>query len=111
MSFISMFLKLTKIQWLVAALVLTTVLVGPYHATTAHAAATDDVVPAVSQGPSAQESGSDPEAYLPYLFAVYAITWGAFFGYIFIMSRKQREMRREIDVLKQALAEREGSRG
>ena len=43
------------------------------------------------------------EAELPWLFAVYAITWAAFFGYVFIMSRRQREMQREIDTLKRAL--------
>lgn len=43
------------------------------------------------------------ESELPWLFAVYAITWAAFFGYVFVMSRKQREMQREIDTLKRAL--------
>ena len=47
------------------------------------------------------------ESELPWLFAVYIITWGAFFGYVFIMSRRQREMRREIDALNRAMAERE----
>ena len=43
------------------------------------------------------------ESELPWLFAVYAITWAAFFGYIFFMSRRQREMQREIDALRHAL--------
>jgi CcmD family protein len=47
------------------------------------------------------------ESELPWLFAVYIITWAAFFGYIFMLSRRQREMRREIDALKRALADRE----
>lgn len=47
------------------------------------------------------------ESELPWLFAVYAITWAAFFGYVFVMSRRQREMRAEIAALKRALAERE----
>ena len=47
------------------------------------------------------------ESELPWLFAVYIITWGAFFGYIFLLSRRQRDMRHEIDVLKRALADRE----
>lgn len=46
------------------------------------------------------------ESELPWLFAVYIITWAAFFGYIFMLSRRQREMRREIDALKRALADR-----
>ena len=58
---------------------------------------------------AAQESGesADPEANLPYLFAVYIVTWLAFFGYVFFMSRRQREMQREIDELKRALDERD----
>ena len=60
-------------------------------------------------GQEAQESSqaADPEANLPYLFAVYIITWLAFFGYVFYMSRRQREMQREIDELKRALDERD----
>ena len=50
--------------------------------------------------PAQQQRG---EAELPWLFAVYAITWAAFFGYVFVMSRRQREMQREIDALKRAL--------
>jgi CcmD family protein len=61
----------------------------------------------VSSAPLAQESGSDPEANLPFLFAVYFITWAGFFGYVFYMSRRQREMRRDIDALKQAVREKE----
>ena len=58
----------------------------------------------------AQESSqtADPEANLPYLFAVYIVTWLAFFGYVFFMSRRQREMQREIDELRRALDERDG---
>ena len=47
------------------------------------------------------------ESELPWLFAVYIITWAAFFGYVFVMSQRQREMRREIDILRRVLVERE----
>ena len=47
--------------------------------------------------------GRDPEANLPYLFAVFLITWAGFFGYVFVMSRRQREMQREIEALRLAL--------
>lgn len=57
--------------------------------------------------PLAQESDSDPEANLSFLFAVYIITWAGFFGYVFYVSRRQREMRREIDALKRAVHEKE----
>lgn len=59
---------------------------------------------ASDEPPAQQRRG---EAELPWLFAVYAITWAAFFGYVFVMSRRQREMRAEIAALKRALAERE----
>ena len=54
----------------------------------------------------AQASDSDPEANLPFLFAVYILTWAGFFGYAFYMSRRQRDMRREIDALKRMLLDR-----
>ena len=47
------------------------------------------------------------DSELPWLFAVFIVTWAAFFGYTFIMSRRQREMRREIETLRLALLERE----
>ena len=55
----------------------------------------------------AQASDSDPEANLPFLFAVYILTWAGFFGYAFYMSRRQRDMRRDIKALRQALRERQ----
>ena len=58
--------------------------------------------------PAQQQRG---EAELPWLFAVYAITWAAFFGYVFIMSRRQREMQREIDALNRALQAKDADVG
>lgn len=49
---------------------------------------------------------SDPEANLPYLFAVYTITWAAFFAYVYYLSQRQRNLRREVEELKAILAER-----
>ena len=57
-------------------------------------------VAATADVPAQQQRG---EAELPWLFAVYAITWAAFFAYVFVMSRRQREMQREIDALRRAL--------
>jgi CcmD family protein len=42
------------------------------------------------------------ETNLGYLFAVYTITWLAFFAYVFILSRRQRDLQREIVRLKSA---------
>ena len=56
---------------------------------------------------SPAQQSSDPEANLPFLFAVFIITWAAFFVYVFYVSRRQREMQREIEALKRALEERD----
>ena len=56
--------------------------------------------------PSAQDS--DPEANLPYLFAVYTVTWVAFFAYLFYLSQKQRDLHSEIEALRRDLSEKEG---
>ncbi len=60
-----------------------------------------------SVAPERQAQVSEPDSNLEFLFAVYIITWAAFFGYIFYLSRRQREMRREIDALTRALDDRE----
>lgn len=41
---------------------------------------------------------------LSYLFAAFSIVWAVLFGYLFTISRRQRELRRELD----SLREREG---
>ena len=38
-----------------------------------------------------------------YLFAAFAIIWIVLFAYIFIISRRQKQIRREIERLKAAL--------
>lgn len=50
---------------------------------------------------------SGPEANLPYLFAAYTITWIAFFAYLYYLSQRQQSLRRELDELREALAERD----
>ncbi|MBI2935660.1 MAG: CcmD family protein [Chloroflexi bacterium] len=47
--------------------------------------------------------GKEPEANLPYLFVVFAVTWIAFFAYAFFMSRRQQELRRELDSIRKLL--------
>lgn len=66
-------------------------------------------VPEFLSQESESEPDDGPEANLPYLFAVFIITWAAFFGYVFVMSRRQNELRQEIDALKQRLAQSEGA--
>lgn len=62
---------------------------------------------ALDQAASPAQEGSGPEANLPFLFAVYIITWAAFFAYVFYVSRRQRELRNEIQDLRRALEERD----
>ena len=46
------------------------------------------------------------EGSLPYLYVVYTVTWVAFFAYAFYVSRRQRDLRREIEQLRRALDEK-----
>lgn len=54
-----------------------------------------------------QTNSAFDESPLPFLFAVYTITWAAFFAYAFYVNRRQRELRREIEELRKALEERQ----
>ena len=75
----------------------------------AHALPTEGEPDAPGQQIAPQEEEKEPEANLPFLFAVFIITWAAFFAYLFLTARRQREMQREIEALKTVLAEREAS--
>ena len=61
---------------------------------------------ALALGAVPQQDG-DPEAYLPYLFAAFALTWLAFFAYLFSIGRKERALRTEMEALRRAMDERE----
>ena len=52
-----------------------------------------------------------PEANLPYLFAAYTVTWVGFFVYVYYLSQRQRSLQREVEALREALAERDGRDG
>jgi len=43
---------------------------------------------------------------LGYLFAVFAIVWAVLFGYILSLIQRQRQLRREIDLLKETLGKK-----
>lgn len=99
-------LNMRRIVIALAALIaLCAAIVGPVYGAYAIASDGAGVVVVADDPPDQQQLRG--EAELPWLFAVYAITWAAFFGYVFVMSRRQREMRAEIAALKRALAERE----
>lgn len=55
------------------------------------------------------EDGGDPEANLPFLFAVFIITWALFFAYVVYMTLKRRAMEREMEALRAAIAERDAA--
>ena len=40
------------------------------------------------------------ETNLGFLFAIYMVTWAAFFAYVFVMSRRQRDLHGQIEQLK-----------
>lgn len=59
----------------------------------------------------AQSNGQGADVkrtYLPYLLGVYTVTWLAFFAYAFYITRRQRELRRQIDDLRRQLEEKKG---
>jgi len=55
--------------------------------------------------------GQDPEANLKFLFAVFFLTWIAFFAYVFFLSKRLKEMTRELQSLKKTLAGNESYNG
>ena len=56
--------------------------------------------------PEQYENISDPKSNLPYLFAAFAITWVIFFIYIYIISKRQRYLQQEIEILNKILADK-----
>ncbi|NQW17245.1 MAG: CcmD family protein [Chloroflexi bacterium] len=55
------------------------------------------------------QENTNTETNLDFLFAIYIITWAGFFTYIFIVSRRQRTMERDIKALKQLLSQQQGT--
>ena len=56
------------------------------------------------EGPMTQDEG--PESNLKFLFAVFFITWLAFFAYVFFLSRRLKSMKQEINDLRSHLGEK-----
>ena len=110
MSCTEVFLRAGIARRLVLVLVLATSMAS--YAGAAEVRASDDQAgkPAQMQEKVPQQSDEmDGESELPWLFAVFIITWAAFFAYVFIMSRRQREMQREIEMLKRSLEDSEAA--
>lgn len=64
-------------------------------------------VPAFAVTRSILGQESDPEGNLPFLFAAYAVVFVGLVCYILVLSRRQRELEREVRALRQALEEQE----
>lgn len=52
-----------------------------------------------------------PSSNLPYLFAAFAVSWAAFFVYVFFVSRRRQEMQKEIKALRRALEQQDAVEG
>lgn len=48
----------------------------------------------------------NPNTNLGYLFAIYIVTWAGFFAYMFLVSRRQRDLEREIRQLRQLVEQK-----
>ena len=52
-------------------------------------------------------SSNDTNSGLNYLFAVFFVIWIFFFGYTFFLTRRIKEMKKEVDFLKEELDKKE----
>ena len=104
MSYLGMPIRATIVRWLWVAALVASIGAGSWEGTT-YASSDGQEVAAAFQ--SQESEDADPEAALPSLFAVFMVTWAVFFGYVFYTSRRQREMRRELDTLRAVLSEME----
>tara|TARA_Y100001970_G_C14056360_1_gene761801 strand:+ start:657 stop:926 length:270 start_codon:yes stop_codon:yes gene_type:complete len=50
---------------------------------------------------------NDTNSGLSYLFAVFFVIWIFFFGYTFFLTRRIKEMKKEVDFLKEELDKKE----
>ena len=94
---------------LVALLLLAVALAAP-AAALAYDGPVDTAAGRTVQGAEHGDSAGNPEANLPFLFAVFIVTWAMFFAYVAYMARKQRSMQQEIEILRASvLGEGQGS--
>ena len=47
------------------------------------------------------------KSHLTFLFVAFGVSWAAFFGYAFFMTRRQRELARDLEALRKALEAKE----
>ena len=108
MSYVGMSINLLFPRNLVIILLLPIIVAGLLLSSEVSASSSDlqdnNLMEEVS--PEDKDVGSsEAKANLPYLFAVFMITWAGFFGYVFVMTRRRRELLREIESLKTILTD------
>ena len=82
-----------------------------FQVVSVYASAVEDDTVSVDNGVGAQGGENmDPETNLPYLFAVFAVTWAVLFAYVLMMSQKYRRLRAEVKALKASMEERAAQR-
>ena len=94
-----------------AALLVFGLAAAPWWAGSAHAMSGpgEDGTASANVWQQAEDDLVERPPELPYLFAVFAITWAGFFAYSFYMARRRREVEREVEALKRALQESDRS--
>ncbi len=98
-------MKVTLSRMLIALVVLSVVV----FALDGDAALAQQATPEQISAETSEDRG--PEANLPYLFAAFAVTWVGFFVYVYYLSQRNRNLRRELEALREALDERDGRGG
>jgi len=64
-------------------------------------------MPSVALAAPAAQQEAPGESNLGFLFAAFAVVWVVFFGYVFYTSRRERELRRDLDELRRQMEDRQ----
>ena len=106
MNFTKSPLSVFIIRWIIPSLLIVTIFV--YSGAGEVVMAYQELTPIhnLISGVSSPQYSND-ESGLPWLFAVFAVTWASFFVYALFMSRRQKEITRELETLKKLISSEE----
>ena len=90
---------------IILAFIIVSFLIAPIAVTATENSDTLTIDDRVYLGQETGQQQLNPEANLGFLFAVFAITWLGFFAYVFLIARRQKELNREIAILKNMIEE------
>ena len=90
---------------IILAFIIVSFLIAPIAVTATENSDTLTIDDRVYLGQETGQQQLNPEANLGFLFAVFAITWLGFFAYVFLIARRQKELNREIAILKNLIEE------